>query len=188
MTVEERLERLERRERGWRWLAGAGVLLAVCSALLPPVQAQGGGGLARAPFRIVDREGNRVLEVRREAGETVLALVGADDRERLRLSVGAAGSTVTGLEKSGAPGFRLGATAEGAYTVDLLKQGQVRLFNSGTAPQVLLRTGREGAGIITANPEGKVHSALLSTPRGGELHLRRANGEPWRELVPLDPD
>ena len=148
MELDERVEKLEKQIKGYRLLLGAAFALAVPLALLG-AKAEPKETVLKTPVRIVDPQGDPVLEIGTGEEGNALYLFGAKGKGLVTLSAAGDGTGLT-------------------ISKDL----------KGEDPDVVMMSLPEGNALLMNAPKGKKGVEIATAATGGEITAYDAQGNP----------
>lgn len=179
-TVVEELARERRRDRawlrGWRGAAGCLAVLALVGFSLRAGQAQGAGSVVKAPFRVVDQAGRRLLEVDSINGTPRARFFDAKEQSRVLIFSDAQGGTVRVYNAADRRALEF-ACAAGESRLDLFNPAGALISRLG---------GRESGGELLINDgRGAVAARLGINSTNQNGHLRLYHLSTGQEIVAL---
>lgn len=181
MTIEERIELLERTNRRYRLMFALFGVVAVCAVGIGAAQDTKVPGMIKAKgFVVVDDEGNHLAFLGNDSDKGMLALLNERGRIFLSLSNDKEGTgSVTTWSEKGKRAVRLGSALNGA--------GRITIFNKEEVPVVDLAVNKVGSGgISTYNKKGMRVLMFGAADGDGMIALLNNEGNPSLVLSSLD--
>lgn len=173
VELERRLVGVERRNRRLAWGALAVIVgLAVVSSVRPAT-TQDLPGAVRAPFRVVDANGDPLLEVGSDQAGSYLSLFNQQGRMVARVWADAAGGNLFLYDKAGKTIGAFFSRDDGAGGEVQVRNGDGRVVGA-----MFSRDDRSGGELKILNRDGKTVGALFARKDGigGELQVNNRDG------------